>query len=56
MQVFPEQPASTIPSPSKTATTLTLSQVAGNLQLLLALRRSARNAELANWSVESRAA
>jgi hypothetical protein len=54
--VSPEPNAPAIPTAPQTATTLTVDRVVANLQLLLAVRRSLRNEDLACWSTRSRAA
>jgi hypothetical protein len=53
--VSPEPAASTPPDSTQT-TPLTVNRVVGNLQLLLALRRSSRFEELATWTETARAA
>jgi len=54
--VSPEPNAPAIAAPTQTTTTLTVDRVVASLQLLLAVRRSLRNEDLACWSTRSRAA
>jgi hypothetical protein len=51
--VSPEQPAPAIRTSPQTSKTLTMDRVVSNLQLLLALRRSRRNEDLACVSIQT---
>jgi hypothetical protein len=54
--VSPQTNAPAIPTATQTTTTLTVERVVGNLQLLLAIRRSRRNENVAWSNRASRAA